>query len=121
MLLTGTLCALMLAGCDSFYGTTTTVHGTVVDKETGAPLADIQVALTTFGSFGPPVAEASTVTDARGQFNVSTDFDKANTIDLYVNGDILRAMGTYNEAYESYVETASRGRTTRRKIELPPL
>ncbi len=76
-LLIGTLlCAVVLAGCDSFYGATTTVHGTVVDKESGAPLADISVALTTFGSFGPPVAEASTVTDARGRFVVSTDFDK---------------------------------------------
>ncbi len=33
----------------------------------------------------------------------------------------MGAVGTYSEAYESYVDTAPKGRTTRRKIELVPL
>ncbi len=118
-MLTGVLlCALVLAGCDSLFDTTTIVYGTVVDKQSGAPLSDISVALVTSGAFGAYGAEASTVTDARGKFSVSTDFDKSNPIDLFVNSSVMGAVGTYNEAYGSYQEIVRKGRTTRRQIKL---
>lgn len=112
------LCAAVFAGCDLFTGTTTTVYGTVVDKQTGEPLADISVALTIFGGFGPATAEASTVTDAHGEFHLSTDFDKSNTMDLYVNRSAIGTIGLYNPEYSTYQEVVHKGRVTKRRIKL---
>lgn len=105
---------LALSGCDALTGTTTTVYGTVTDKRTGAPIEGISVALVTSGGFGLYVAEASTVTDAQGRYRLSTDFDRANGIDLFVNQTVMSAVGNYDAASWNYVNAFPGGRMTRR-------
>ena len=110
-----------LAGCDGTGSGPTTVEGAVVDKQTGAPIAGIEVTLAVFGGFGPATSVGSTLTDGRGRFSVSTDFDQANTIDLRVNSDILGGVGAYNEAYGSHTSVVTKGRSTRRTVRLIPI
>ena len=112
---------LALAGCDGTGSGPTTVEGAVVDKQTGAPIAGIEVTLAVFGGFGPATSVGSTLTDARGRFSVSTDFDQANGLILFVNENILGGVGAGDERYGGYSDSIPKGRSVRRTVKLIPI
>lgn len=112
-----TLLGASLSGCDVLTGTTTTVYGTVTDQRTGAPVEGVSVVLG-LQFIGRPSSLASTVTDARGRYRLSTDFNKANLVDLYVNHTAYGAMVGYNPAYGTYMKAVSKRRTTRLDVQI---
>lgn len=103
---------VLLTGCDSFGGSTTSVRGTVVDARTGAPLAGIPVALEynngvvghgdtgIDGSFSLIHLRGGTI---QGNSTVQYSFSANVASPLY--------SSVVNRAYESYFSSPRAGRT----------